>query len=314
MANITLVAQDVNGDPYLSGGNINIVNNSTTVLTFVDVDNALNDPLTGEFVSLDGGATLLSYQFLGAGDVRGDPMQHASFIRIDMGDGSFLTVALDMNADFDDVPDLRNGNSGLTVATLDSTSTNWFPGFACFRAGTRIAVPGGDRPVEALQAGDLVETADHGAQPLLHLARTTVRAEGALAPIRFAPGALGNRRALWVSPQHKMLVQGWRAELICGDREVFVPAIHMVNGRDICVVPGGTVTYCHLLFPRHEVVFSEAVPSESYYPGASLAGGARAARDEMLTLFPDLAPEGIAAMPMARKVARAAEAQMLMAA
>ena len=322
MTNITLIAQDVNGDPYLAGGNINIINNRLTVLTFVDVDHTLNDPLTGEYVSLDGGVTLLSYQYLGNGNVRGDPMQNASFIRIDLGDGSYLTVALDMNADFDDVPDLRNGNTQLTMETLDRVTPNWFPGFACFRAGTLIDTDRGPRPVQALRPGDGILTADHGVQPLLHLSVSRVRAEGALAPVRFAPGVLGNRRPLWVSQQHKMLIAGWRAELYCGAEEVLVPAIRLVDGDRVRVIEGGPVRYHHLLLPRHEIVFADGVPSESYDPAAARTGGA-AARAEARALCPDLDRGGCQAAAdagpamagaMARAVARGAEARMLLAA
>jgi len=314
MANITLTAQNVNGDPLLSGGNINITNNTTSVLTFLDVDNALNDPLTGEFVSFDGGVTLLSYEFLGNGDVRGDPLQNASFIRIDMGDGTFTTVAMDMNADLDDLPDLQNGNTGLTVADLNTTSTNWFPGFACFAQGTRIQTIQGPRPIERIDVGDMIRTADNGYQRLLYLAQTRVPAVGALAPVRFAKGALGNSRDLFVSQQHRMLVSGWRAELFCGEGEVFVPAIQMVNGKNIMVVEGGEVSYFHLLFARHEVVFAEGIPSESYFPGAQLSDTARQAQDEAAVLFPDLADLMPGPFELARSVARGPEARMILAA
>ncbi|MCA0870547.1 Hint domain-containing protein [Seohaeicola saemankumensis] len=314
MTNITLTAQDVNGDPYVTGGGINIVNNSTTVLTFVDVDHQLNDPLTGEYVSMDGGLTLLSYQYIGNGDVRGDPMQNASFIRIDMGDGTYLTVALDMNADFDDLPDLQNGNTQLTPATLDSTSPNWFPGFACFCMGTLIDTEDGPRPVEDLRPGDRIVTADRGLQPLVHLAQSTVPAIGALAPVVVLEGAMGNTRDLWVSQQHRMLIQGWRAQLFCGEDEVFVPAIKLVNGRDIRVMPGGRVTYYHLLFVEHEVVFSEGIPTESYFPGAQLGSDASAARAEAMALFPDLAGAPASGGQTARHVARGPVAQILRAA
>lgn len=314
MVNITLTAQDVNGDPLLSGSSINIVNNSTTVLTFVDVNYQLNDPLTGEFVSLDGGLTLLSYQYLGNGDVRGDPLQNATFIRIDLGDGTFLTVAMDMNADFDDLPDLQNGNTQLTVGTLDSTSPNWFPGFACFCAGTLISTETGPRPVEDLRPGDKILTVDNGLQPLIHLAHNTVPAMGALAPVLILEGAMGNSRDLWVSQQHRMLIEGWRAQLFCGEDEVFVPAVKLANGKDIRIVPGGRVSYYHLLFMNHEVVFSEGIPTESYFPSQDLSDDAAAARDEAMLLFPDLGSAMAGPVKTARRVARQAEAKILRAA
>lgn len=314
MVNITLTAQDVNGDPLLSGSSINIVNNSTTVLTFVDVNYQLNDPLTGEFVSLDGGLTLLSYQYLGNGDVRGDPLQNATFIRIDLGDGTFLTVAMDMNADFDDLPDLQNGNTQLTVGTLDSTSPNWFPGFACFCAGTLISTETGPRPVEDLRPGDKILTVDNGLQPLIHLAHNTVPAMGALAPVLILEGAMGNSRDLWVSQQHRMLIEGWRAQLFCGEDEVFVPEVKLANGKDIRIVPGGRVSYYHLLFMNHEVVFSEGIPTESYFPSQDLSDDAAAARDEAMLLFPDLGSAMAGPVKTARRVARQAEAKIVRAA
>ncbi len=314
MTNITLTAQNVNGDPFTDGKNIKIVNNSTSVLTFVDTDHTLNDPLTGEAVSFDGGTTLLSYQFLGAGNVRGDPLQQASFIRIDMGDGSFLTVALDWNADFDDLPDLQNGNTQLSVSDLDDISTNWFPGFACFVGGTLIEADDGPRAVETLKPGDMIRTLDNGLQPLVYLASTKVRAVGALAPVRFAAGAIGNWRDLYVSQQHRMIVSGWRTQLYFGESEVFVPAKQMVNDTDIRIIEGGRATYHHLLFARHEVVLSEGIWSESYFPDAELGEDARAAHDEALMMFPDLAHHAVMPHQTARRVARGIEARVLMAA
>lgn len=314
MANITLTAQNVNGDPFVAGGTINIVNNSTSVLTFVDVDTQLNDPLSGEYVSFDGGLTLLSYQYLGVGNVRGDPGQKASFIRIDMGDGTFMTVALDMNADFDDLPDLQNGNTQLTTDTLDTTTTNWFPGFACFAAGTFIEIESGPIPVETLRPGDMVRTLDNGFQPLVQLAQTTVRGDGALAPVLFAAGALGNFRDLYVSQQHRMLITGWQAELACGESEVFVPARLLENGDTIRIVPRHKVTYYHLLFARHEIVFSEGIPTESYFPGAFEEIEDTGADNAEAALFRDLATPAESGWQTARRVARLAEAQFLSAA
>ncbi len=100
----------------------------------------------------------------------------------------------------------------------------------CFAAGTRIATPGGEVPIEHLHPGDLVLTHDHGPQPLVWTGHRRVFARGALSPITFAAGVLGNQRALTVSPQHRMLVTGWRAELMFGEPSVLVRAKDLVDG------------------------------------------------------------------------------------
>lgn len=163
------------------------------------------------------------------------------------------------------------------------------PALPCFTAGTRIETPGGPRPVEDLQVGDRVITADHGAQTVRWTGARQVAGLGPFAPIRFETGAIGNARPLRVSPQHRMLITGWRAEILFGQSDVLVAAKHLVNGTTIRPDPGPSVTYLHVIFDRHEIVFAEGVPTESLHLG-SVAMGAldRAARDEVLSLFPDL--------------------------
>jgi hypothetical protein len=158
----------------------------------------------------------------------------------------------------------------------------------CFTAGTRISVPGGERPVEELEVGDLVVTLDHGPQPVRWIGRRKVAGRGDLAPIRFAPGAIGNARELRVSPQHRMLVTGWRAELHFGEAEVLAPARGLVDGDRVHVAPCEEVEYVHLLFDRHEIIFAEGVPSESFYPGEFTLSHDRAIAGELAVLFPEL--------------------------
>ena len=141
----------------------------------------------------------------------------------------------------------------------------------CFTPGTRIRTPGGAVPIEALEIGDAVMTLDNGARPVLWIGRTTIEGRGKHAPIRFEKGAIGNERALLVSPQHKILISGWQAQLYCGAESVLVPAKHLVNGGSIRPEPRDEVIYMHLLLERHEILFSEGVPSESFFPGAEQA-------------------------------------------
>jgi hypothetical protein len=202
-----------------------------------------------------------------------------------------------------------NSATGITGLARNRQSTNFV---TCFTAGTLIATDRGAVPCEVLRPGDGVLTADRGAQPLRWIGRRHVAGGGALAPVVFARGSIGNDRGLAVSPQHRMLVRGWRAELLFGAEEVLVPALHLVNGRTIRRASCTAVTYIHLMFDRHEIVFAEGAPCESFFPGTEALGRAEAAvRAEILALFPALAGDAAAYGPTARPVLRRAEAAAL---
>jgi hypothetical protein len=183
---------------------------------------------------------------------------------------------------------------------------------ACFTEGTLIYVPGGAVAVERLAAGDLVVTRDHGPQVLRWVGRTVRRAAGVDAPVEIRAGTFGDHGALRVSPCHRVLVEGARAELLFGEAEVLVKAKHLVDGRAVRVVEGGEVAYLHLLFDRHEVVVANGLPCESYYPGPCGLGGFDAeARDEVLRLFPALRDDPAGYGPLARMEVKGREAAVL---
>lgn len=185
-------------------------------------------------------------------------------------------------------------------------------GIVCFASGTMIETPEGPRAVEDLCAGDLVETQDDGAQPLVWVGAREVRGQGRFAPVRFAPGAIGNARTLWLSPQHRVLVRGWRAELLYGADEVLVAACHLINDTSIRRDPRARICYHHILFDRHQVVRAEGAPVESLYPGdGALDALTGAARDEVLALFPELAGGVPTGWPMARRALTGAEGRVL---
>ncbi len=181
----------------------------------------------------------------------------------------------------------------------------------CFTRDTMIRTRHGERPVQDLKPGDLVVTRDSGLQPVVWIGRTIVRAAGDFAPIRFDSGALGNDRVLLVSPQHRVLIDDWRAAYYCGCSEVFAAAKHLVNATTVHRVPGGVVEYIHLLFARHEVVYSQGIPSESYYPEHAFKSADRAARAELRALFGDQAACGADDRLVARPVSHKREARMI---
>lgn len=156
------------------------------------------------------------------------------------------------------------------------------PVFPCFAAGTLIETDSGPQAIETLRAGDLVRTLDNGLQPLVWVGQRQVAGRGDMAPIRIKAGALGNYRDLLVSPQHRMLINDWCSE-------VLVAAKHLVNGNTIKPDPMPSVTYVHLLFDRHEVIFAEGIASESLHIGVmALAAMGDQTHAEVMGLFPDL--------------------------
>lgn len=185
----------------------------------------------------------------------------------------------------------------------------------CFTPGTRIITATGVRRIDDLQVGDRVWTLDHGLQPLRWIGRTTVPARGDLAPIRIRKGALGNDHDLRVSPQHRMLLDGWRVELHCATPEVLAPARGLVNDSTIRPDPGECVTYIHLAFDCHQIVMAEGIPTESFYPGAeALSALDQATRDEVLRLFPEWAGGHPAPIDTARPVLTVGETRAIAAA
>lgn len=168
----------------------------------------------------------------------------------------------------------------------------------CFTRGTMIRTPDGDRLIETLARGDLVETVDHGPQPVA-LVMSTVLTEPELAcqpalrPIRIRAGALGAGQPaqdLRVSPQHRVLVRSRIAMRMFGTPEILVAAKQLlsIDGIEVDETPQA-VEYFHILFARHEVIMANGAQAESLYTGPEgLKGISASALAEIHALFPDL--------------------------
>ncbi len=183
----------------------------------------------------------------------------------------------------------------------------------CFVSGTMIRTPDGPVAVEDLAPGDLVDTLDDGPQPLRWTGQRVVAAVGALAPIRFAAGALGDHDTLMLSPLHRVLIGDTLSALLFGEDDVLIAARDLVNDTTIRPCPGGEVTYVHLLFDRHQVIWSGGLATESFLPGPQMKKSfARDAVAEIMSIFPDLDwMTGDGYSPSARRTLKRFEAQVL---
>jgi len=197
----------------------------------------------------------------------------------------------------------------------------------CFTPGTMIATPSGARPVESLREGDSVFTRDNGIQPVAWSGRKDLGGDALaaapdLVPVLIRQGALGNglpQQDMMVSPNHRMLLTSDRAELMFGEREVLVPAKHLIGLEGVKRARTQGVSYVHFLCERHEVVLVDGVWSESFQPGDVALGALdEAAREEIYALFPELRSETKLAAPQgfdaARLSLRAYEARLLIGA
>lgn len=195
-------------------------------------------------------------------------------------------------------------------------------GVICFTPGTRLETPEGYRPIEDLREGDLVQTRDNGAQPVIwtgsrRLSGARLHVMPHLRPIRLRPGALGIERPdqeLLVSPEHRMLVRGRAARALFNTDEVLVAARDLIN--DTTVIQDHAlreVTYVHLLLPQHEILVANGVETESFHPANADLGTLGAGdRDRLLQHLPGLDLDPSLYGPAARRNLTRSEAAILM--
>ncbi len=236
-----------------------------------------------------------------------------------------VTVAYDANPENGTVTfwSAPPGDPGrVVISTLTFTEIENV--IICFTPGTQIETAEGLVAVEDLRSGDMVLTRDSGYQPVAWTGRRDLDA-GAVArdpnlwPVRIAAGALGNglpERDMEVSPQHRMLLTGSRAELLFGESEVLAAAVHLVGQPGITRAVRRQVSYIHVMFDVHEIIRADGTWTESFQPGEQVMNAMEeAVRDEILQLFPELATgEYAREYPSARISLKAHEVKAFLAA
>lgn len=192
------------------------------------------------------------------------------------------------------------GTDGL-IHTFSFESQSYGGGIVtvtCFVKGTLIETETGPMPIEELARHMLVLCGDKKLRPIEWIGTTklsakTLQEQAHLRPIRIGKDAFGvNKpaRDLLVSPQHRILLQGIDIDLLFGSSEALVAAKHLINGSSVTVENAeAAVEYFHILFDKHQTVFSEGLETESFFPGTSgLDVLEQAVQDELFEIFPEL--------------------------
>lgn len=298
-SNVLIAGDSIQTELVAISDNVNVYPDGTTTL----------DVLSNDINNTSGSTLTVTH-------INGQPVVVGTTVILPTGqavtlnaDGTFNVVGDGDEEDFNFTYTIDNGTE-TDVGFVNATSV------PCFVAGTLIATPDGDRHVEKLKSGDLVMTKDEGAQPLRWIGSRRVAATGDFAPILIRANTLGQHRDLLVSPLHRVLIKDNLAELLFGETEVLVAARDLVNDHSITRREGGEVTYVHLLFDRHQVVFSEGLETESFLPGPQTANSFEAdVVDEIYSIFPELDPEmGVGYPIAARRTLKRYEAELLRAA
>ena len=270
------------GSDTLTGGadaDVFIVDGTGDLITDFDATTGVNDDgsANNDFVDLSAyynETTLAAWNAANPGNTYNDPL---SWMRADQADGSL-----------DEAGGLRiqNGGSSVDGAQLNAENT----GVVCFASGTLIGTQQGEVPIETLKQGDLVLTRDNGPQPLAwvghrHISGTELAREVNLRPIEIKPLLIKSERSLIVSRQHGVLLN-------VDGTETLVRAIHLTKlpGAGARIMHGcRDVTYIHLMFEEHQIIFAGSAPSESFHPGPqALAALNPEACTELFDLFPEL--------------------------
>ena len=169
---------------------------------------------------------------------------------------------------------------------------------ACFTRGTRIKTKKGDVYIENLRVGDEVLTLDNDYQPIRWVGKskkTSVFMEKHknLRPIKIKKDALGSgypAETLCVSPQHRILVRSKIARRMFNEHEILVPANKLLPLDGVSIAnTGNDVEYWHMMFERHEIVWSNEAASESLFTGpGALQAVLPASAEEIKKLFPEI--------------------------
>ncbi|WP_298558984.1 Hint domain-containing protein [uncultured Aliiroseovarius sp.] len=248
----------------------------------LDANGGLSDPDT--MVVIDG----VAYEFIveGVGELPVDgkvpgAVQGTTVVKIEVvGYPTDLKLVFAPDGSITAATWAQFGNGNITLVDLDTDPTP-----VCFCNGTLIETNSGFVAVESLASGDRIVLESGQTATIKWIGSRTfslvdLMLTPSARPVCIPAGALGNGTPttdLWVSPQHRVLVQGHLAETLFGVSEVLVAAKHLDFGD---LAKGkkrpAEVKYFHILLDKHDLLIANGAPAESLFLG-----------DQALTMLSD---------------------------
>jgi len=207
------------------------------------VDQLLSPNEAGYFEEMD--TTLTGFTYYGAFS-----QGSVSAVVVQTTDGDFVYAngsLLDLDGTADD---------SLEVTGVDNVSNY----VLCFRSGTEISTPQGNRRVEDLRVGDLVNVVGKSPQEVRWIGRQfrVIDTTRRHTPVVIRAGALEDgvpSQDLYLSPDHAILIEG-----------LLVTARSLVNNSSIswCDSIGEPIAYFHIELDAHELLIANNTLAESY--------------------------------------------------
>ncbi|NOX39279.1 MAG: Hint domain-containing protein [Alphaproteobacteria bacterium] len=192
--------------------------------------------------------------------------------------------------------------TGFTLTSYTGYTPLSYSSLPCFVKGTLILTEHGQKPIEDLRVGDMVRTVDETCHPIRWIGSTKLSLRDLIArphlrPVKISANSLGKARPsqdLFVSAQHRVVLGGWQVALNFGLEQVLTSAKSLIPRDGISVdTTCREVTYYHMMFDRHQIVFSNELPTESFLVGNAIRDEMDQAHlQEILELFPELGTSG----------------------
>lgn len=182
-----------------------------------------------------------------------------------------------------------------TAGTFDGTLTETV---SCFVHGTSISIVkngnGQNTPVEKLSIGDEIVTGS-GKQKIKWIGKSDydgrfIVGNHMMLPVCFKAGSITDNvpaHDLYVSPGHGMCLDG-----------ILIPAWRLINGVSVTQENSvERVSYFHIELDRHDIIYAENCPTESFFNGAETHRAAFQNGAEFAELYPDEQDFGTMCLP-----------------